>query len=136
MTIMQEITSKLVSNMMKELMPYIEYYKELQAIREDLKNALDANDKILIGFGINRLDTLLYDITKIGKDNTTHPNAFANVIGVFESSKDDVEEACKTYADEKWKVYAQVNKDYYADLYYDIFSGVLAKLNKNKEAQK
>ena len=54
--------------------------EELKAIRKDLKSALDANDKILIGYGINRLDTLLHNMAKHGKLINEEPCHLDNVI--------------------------------------------------------
>lgn len=37
---------------------------ELKNIREDLKKAKDNQDMIALGFAINRLDTLIYNLQK------------------------------------------------------------------------
>lgn len=42
--------------------------QDLKVIRNDLMEAVNANDKILIKFGINKLDTLIYNISKYSEE--------------------------------------------------------------------
>lgn len=59
--------------------------KKLKEIRKDLFEAMEANDKILIGFGINRLDTLIH---KLASDGVSADVRLACYKEVFEKFKE------------------------------------------------
>lgn len=61
--------------------------EDLKFIRQELFEAYEMNDRILVGYALNRLDTYLKEQKEAEEQKETSP-AFSNVIGSWVSVKD------------------------------------------------
>ncbi len=108
--------------------------EDLKFIRQELYEAYEMNDRILVGYALNRLDTYLKEQKEAEEQKETSP-AFSNVIGGFEPSYDQFREIANEV-----ELYIQNRKEYKARIalgeFVYRFKPLYDKLYKKQEAQK